>query len=40
MTRFPVRENYVEEPQISRDGRTLVYAHARIAGDVWLLDLR
>jgi Tol biopolymer transport system component len=40
VTRFPVRESYIEEPQISRDGRTLVYAHARIAGDVWLLGLR
>jgi hypothetical protein len=40
VTHSPVRENYVEEPPISCDGRTLVYAHARIAGDIWLLGPR
>jgi Tol biopolymer transport system component len=39
VTRFPERGLYLEEPQISRDGRTLFYARAQIAGDIWLLRL-
>jgi len=37
VTRFPERGTYIEEPQISRDGRTLLYARAQINGDIWLL---
>jgi Tol biopolymer transport system component len=39
VTQFPERGLYVEEPQISRDGRTLFYARASITGDIWLLRL-
>ena len=39
VTRFPERGTYLEEPQISRDGRTLFYARATITGDIWLLRL-
>ena len=39
VTHFPERGVYVEEPQISRDGRTLFYAKAAVTGDVWLLRL-
>jgi Tol biopolymer transport system component len=39
VTHLPERELYLEEPQVSRDGRTLVYARAQITGDIWLLRL-
>jgi Tol biopolymer transport system component len=39
VTHFPERGVYLEEPQISRDGRTLFYARASITGDIWLLRL-
>jgi hypothetical protein len=39
VTHLGEREMHLEEPQISRDGRTLVYARARITGDIWLLRL-
>jgi Tol biopolymer transport system component len=39
VTHFPEHGVYLEEPQISRDGRTLFYARAQIAGDIWLLRL-
>jgi Tol biopolymer transport system component len=39
VTHFPERGIYLEEPQISRDGRTLFYARAQISGDIWLLRL-
>jgi Tol biopolymer transport system component len=39
VTRFPERGLYLEEPQVSRDGRTPVYARVSILGDLWLLRL-
>jgi len=39
VTHFPERGVYVEEPQIARDGRTLFYAKASVAGNLWLLRL-
>jgi Tol biopolymer transport system component len=29
--------SYIENPQVSRDGRRLVYARGRITSDVWLM---
>jgi hypothetical protein len=40
VTHFPEHGHYLEEPQISRDGRTLVHARAQITGDIWRLSLR
>ena len=39
VTRFPEQGLYLEEPQISRDGHTLVFTRASILGDIWLLRL-
>ncbi len=30
---------FLEDPQLSADGRHLLYAHGRLTGDIWLLDL-
>ncbi len=39
ITRFPESGLYLEEPNISGDGRHLFYARGRIVGNLWLLDL-
>src|SRR5262245_31741185 len=30
-------ELFVEDPQISRDGKQLLYSRGRITGDIWIL---
>jgi Tol biopolymer transport system component len=37
ITNYPETNLYLEEPQVSDDGRTLVYSHGRIVGDLWLI---
>ncbi len=39
MTNFPESGLFLEDPQISRDGRQLLYAHGRITGDIWIMSL-
>jgi Tol biopolymer transport system component/tRNA A-37 threonylcarbamoyl transferase component Bud32 len=37
VTDFPESGLFVEDPQISRDGKQLLYARGRIIGDIWIL---
>ena len=37
VTNFPESGLFLEDPQISRDGRRLIYSHGRITGDLWLV---
>ncbi len=39
ITNFPESNLYVEDPQISRDGRQLFYSHGHITGDIWIMSL-
>jgi Tol biopolymer transport system component/predicted Ser/Thr protein kinase len=39
VTDFPESGLFLEDPQISRDGRWLFYSHARITGDIWIMRL-
>lgn len=39
MTNFPESGLFLEDPQISRDGRQLLYSRGRITGDIWILTL-
>ena len=39
ITTFPESGLFLEDPQISRDGRQLLYSRGRITGDIWLLNL-
>ncbi|HKA20698.1 MAG TPA: hypothetical protein VKN18_20615, partial [Blastocatellia bacterium] len=39
VTNFPESGLFLEDPQISRDGRALIYSHGRITGDLWLINL-
>ena len=39
VTNFPESGLFLEDPQFSRDGRTLVYARRRTSGDVWVMNL-
>jgi eukaryotic-like serine/threonine-protein kinase len=39
VTNFPESGLFLEDPQISRDGRELFYSRAKITGDIWLLRL-
>ena len=39
VTNFPESGLFLEDPQISRDGRQLIYSHGRITGDLWLINL-
>jgi eukaryotic-like serine/threonine-protein kinase len=39
VTNFPESGLFLEDPQISRDGRWLFYSRARITGDIWLMSL-
>jgi len=36
-TDFPESGLFLEDPQISRDGKQLLYARGRITGDIWIL---
>nr|ART36311.1 C590 [uncultured bacterium] len=40
ITNFPESGLFLEDPQISRDGRQLLYSRGRITGDIWILTLR
>jgi Tol biopolymer transport system component len=37
ITDFPESERFIEDPQISRDGKQLLYSRGRITGDIWIL---
>ena len=39
VTNFPESGLFLEDPQLSRDGRELLYSRGRITGDLWLMDL-
>jgi eukaryotic-like serine/threonine-protein kinase len=39
VTNFPESGLFLEDPQISRDGRQLIYSRGRITGDLWLINL-
>jgi serine/threonine protein kinase len=39
VTNFPESGLFLEDPQVSRDGRQLIYSHGRISGDLWLINL-
>jgi Tol biopolymer transport system component len=37
VTNFPESGLFLEDPQISHDGRWFLYSHGRITGDIWIL---
>ena len=37
ITNYPDSNLFLEDPQLSRDGRQLLYARGRITGDIWIL---
>jgi Tol biopolymer transport system component/predicted Ser/Thr protein kinase len=39
VTNFPESGLLIEDPQISSDGRRLLYSHGRITADIWILTL-
>src|SRR4030095_11276692 len=39
VTNFPESGLFLEDPQISRDGRQLLYSRGRITGDIWIMNL-
>jgi Tol biopolymer transport system component len=39
ITNFPESGLFLEDPQLSRDGRRLLYSRGRITGDVWIMSL-
>lgn len=39
VTNFPESGLTIEDPQISRDGKQLLYSRAKITGDIWILNL-
>ena len=39
VTNFPESGLFLEDPQISRDGRWLLYSRGRITGDIWIMNL-
>ena len=39
ITNFPESGLFLEDPQISRDGRQLLYSRGRISGDIWIMNL-
>jgi Tol biopolymer transport system component len=39
VTRFPEAGLYLEQPQISRDGKTLFFTRGKTVADLWLLEL-
>ena len=39
VTDFPESGLFLEDPQISRDGRWLLYSRGRITGDIWIMTL-
>ena len=39
VTNFPETGLFLEDAQISRDGRQLLYSRRRVTGDIWVMDL-
>ena len=39
VTDFPESGLFLEDPQISRDGRKLLYSKGRITADIWMMNL-
>jgi Tol biopolymer transport system component len=39
VTNFLESGLFLEDPQISRDGRQLLYSHGRITADIWIMSL-
>jgi serine/threonine protein kinase len=39
VTSFPESGLFIEDPQLSFDGRMLLYSHGRITGDIWIMNL-
>lgn len=39
VTNLPESGLFLEDPQISRDGRQLLYSRGRITGDIWIMNL-
>jgi Tol biopolymer transport system component len=37
ITDFPESGLFLEDPQISRDGKQLLYSRGKITGDIWIL---
>jgi eukaryotic-like serine/threonine-protein kinase len=37
ITNFPESGLFLEDPQLSRDGRQLLYSRGRITGDIWIM---
>ncbi len=37
ITNFPESGLFLEDPQISHDGRQLLYSHGHVTGDIWLM---
>ena len=37
MTDFPESGLFLEDPQISRDGKQLLYSRGKVTGDIWIL---
>ena len=37
ITNFPESGLFLEDPQISADGKQLLYSRAKITGDIWIL---
>jgi Tol biopolymer transport system component len=40
ITNFPERDFFFEDPQISNDGRQLLYSRGRVTGDIWMMRLK
>jgi hypothetical protein len=39
-TDFPESGLFLEDPQIPRDGKQLLYARGKLTGDIWILKTR
>jgi hypothetical protein len=40
ITNVPESGLFLEDPQISHDGKQLLYARGKITGDIWILNRR
>ncbi|HET8676768.1 MAG TPA: protein kinase [Blastocatellia bacterium] len=39
ITNYPESNLYLEDPQLSRDGRRLLYSRGRVTGDIWIMEI-
>ena len=39
ITDYPESNLYLEDPQLSRDGRKLLYSRGRVTGDIWIMEV-